>query len=135
MFFAYDKKKSINVNFPFKRIMTPYMMPDTASCPIDFSTHMTEWEPGGQVDEHFHANGMEVMYCLSGCGTASVNDNVFNLTENTMIAAAPGEKHCIKNTGSTTLRVLCIFSPPVTADELRKRAESAINKYQKNSSQ
>ena len=30
-----------------------------------------------------------------------------------MIAAAPGELHCIKNTGDELLQAVCIFSPPV----------------------
>ena len=47
-----------------------------------------------------------------------------------MIAAAPGERHCIKNTGDTPLRCLCIFAPPTTAEELRRRAQSAVDASQ-----
>ncbi len=131
MYFTYDKERSIPVPFPFSRIMTPYMTPDTADCHLDFSIHMTEWEPGAQVDEHSHADAMEAMYCLSGSGTATVGDQEYPLDPDTMIAAAPGEAHCIRNTGSTPLRVLCIFSPPVTAEGLRKRAEDAVAEYEK----
>lgn len=38
--------------------MTPYMTKDTADGPIDFSVHMTEWEPGAEVDEHLHDGAM-----------------------------------------------------------------------------
>lgn len=130
MYFAYDPAQGIQVDEPYRRVMVPYMMTDTASCPIDFSVHLTEWEPGGQVDEHCHEGAMEVMYCVSGHGTASVNGQVYDLTENSMIAAAPGERHCIKNTGDTPLRCLCIFSPPTTAEELRRRAQSAVDASQ-----
>lgn len=127
MYFSYDLDRAIRVDKPFQRIMMPYMMPDTASCPIDFSVHLTEWNPGSQVDEHMHESAMEVMYCVSGCGVASVGDEVFELVPNSMIAAAPGELHCIKNTGDEPLRCLCIFSPPTSAEALRKRAQDAVD--------
>lgn len=129
MYFRYDNERSISVPFPFSRVMTPYMMPDTASCPVNFSIHLTEWEPGAEVDEHAHPDGMEAMYCISGSGVATVDADEYPLTANTMIAAAPGERHQIKNTGSEPLRVLCIFSPPVTADSLRQRAQDAVDEY------
>lgn len=126
MYFVYDPARGIPVDKPYQRVMMPYMMPDTASCPIDFSVHLTEWGPGSQVDEHCHEDALEVMYCVSGCGLASVGDQIYKLEENSMIAAAPGELHCIKNTGSEMLRCLCIFSPPTTAEDLRRRAEAAV---------
>ena len=45
MFFTYDAKNGIKVPEPFNRVMTPIMTTDTASDPIDFSIHMTEWAP------------------------------------------------------------------------------------------
>jgi len=126
MYFNYDPSRGIHVDKPYQRIMTPYMMPDTATCPIDFSIHLTEWEPGSQVDEHMHEAAMEVMYCIAGHGVASVNDEEFELVPNSMIAAAAGEIHCIKNTGDSTLKCLCIFSPPTTAEALRQRAVAAV---------
>ena len=47
-----------------------------------------------------------------------------------MIAAAPGELHCIKNTGDELLQAVCIFSPPVTGEELRRRAQDAVDAAQ-----
>ena len=126
MFFTYDSAKSIHVEKPYQRVMTPYMTPDTTSYPIDFSVHITEWAPGSQVDEHMHPDSMEAMYCLSGHGTASVGDQVYDLVPDSMIVAAPGQLHCIKNTGDVLLRCLCIFSPPTTAESQRRRAAEAV---------
>ena len=126
MYFTYDPTKSIHVAEPYQRTLTPYMMPDTASCPINFSVHLTEWAPGSQVDEHLHPGAMEAMYCLSGHGTASVEDQIYDLTPDAMIVAAPGQLHCIKNTGDIPLGCLCIFSPPTTAEELDRRAAEAV---------
>ena len=126
MYFSYDPSQSIHVEKPYQRIITPYMMPDTASCPIDFSVHLTEWAPGSQVDEHLHPTAMEAMYCISGQGVASVGEQTYDLIPDSMIVAAPGELHCIKNTGDTPLRCLCIFSPPTTAEGLSSRAAEAV---------
>ena len=131
MYFSYDKSRGIFVDKPFQRVMIPYMMPDTADCPINFSIHLTEWEPGSKVDEHLHEGAMEAMYCVSGHGTASVGDKVYDLVPNSMIAAAPGELHCIENTGSETLQCICIFSPPTTAKGLRDRAQGAVDAAKK----
>lgn len=132
MFFSYDENLSIHVPFPFSRIMTPFMTTDTADGKIDFSVHMTEWESGAQVDEHMHTDSTEAMYCLSGSGSASVGENMYDLKPNTMITALPGQLHWIKNTGTETLKVLCIFSPAISAAGLRERAENAVKEYQKN---
>ncbi|MCI8649625.1 MAG: cupin domain-containing protein [Anaerotruncus sp.] len=125
MYFTYDLARGINVEKPYQRMMMPYMMPDTASCPVNFSVHLTEWDPGSQVDEHLHEAAIEAMFCISGHGTASIGDQVYEFSENSMIAAAPGELHCIKNTGNEVLRCLCVFSPPMTASGLRQRAKQA----------
>lgn len=130
MYFKYDESRGIQVDKPFRRMMMPYMMPDTASCPINFSVHLTQWEPGSQVDEHAHPDAMEVMYCISGHGVASVGDETYEFCKNSMIAAAPGELHCIKNTGDKLLQAVCIFSPPVTGEELRRRAQDAVDAAQ-----
>ena len=42
MYFKYDKNRSIEVPYPFSRIMTPFMTSDSATGKIDFSVHMTE---------------------------------------------------------------------------------------------
>ncbi len=129
MFFKYDKKNGINVPSPFNRTMTPIMTTDQISQPIDFSVHMTEWAPKAKVDEHVHSDATEVMYCLSGKGKATVDGIEYTLEPDSMITALPGMKHQIINTGNKTLRVLCIFSPAVSGNELKQRAEKAVEEY------
>ncbi len=126
MYFNYDDCEGIHVEYPYKRVMTPMMMPDTADAPLNYSVHMTEWEPGSQVDDHLHPDAMETMFCIAGHGKASCNGQEYDLVPGSMITAAPGEMHCIKNTGDELLRCVCIFSPPTTAEGLRKRAEEAV---------
>ncbi len=134
MFFEYDENNGIQVPAPFNRVMTPFMTTDTTSHTLPFSVHMTEWEPGCQVDPHLHENAMEAMYFLSGTARAMVNDEWYDCRPHSMIVADKMEPHCIINTGSEKLRVLCIFSPAVSAEDLRSRAMEAVKKYEEEQS-
>lgn len=126
MYLKYDEKNAIKVPSPFNRKMTPIMTTDIEKRPIDFSIHMTEWEEGAEVDEHKHDDATEAMYCLSGSGKASINGVWYDFVPDSMICALPGEMHQIRNTGKGVLRALCIFSPAVSGEGLRKRAEDAV---------
>ena len=126
MYFSYESAEKISIPQPFRRTIVPYMTPETADCPIDFSVHITEWAPGDQVDNHCHGDAMEVMFCMAGHGTAWVDGQAYDLRPNSMIAAAAGQMHCIRNTGDQLLQCLCIFSPPTTAQGLRRRAMDTV---------
>ena len=129
MYYKYDSKNSIAVPKPYKRYMTPlFMGDDDKITETNFSTHITEWEPGCEIDLHEHPTGMEAMYCISGEGVASVNGKDYPFVPGSMIVAPPGISHKISNTGTEMLRVFCVFSPPVTGESLRKRAMEAVNK-------
>lgn len=130
MFFRFDRETNgIIVPSPFNRIMTPIMTAEMIDHPIAFSIHMTEWPSGAEVDEHAHPDATEVMYCLSGYGIASVDGIEYDFVPDSMISAFPGQSHRIRNTGTENLKVLCIFSPPVTGEELRFRAKKAVDDY------
>ncbi|MGE4284360.1 MAG: cupin domain-containing protein [Clostridia bacterium] len=126
MYFNYKDSKSIKVPHPFSRIITPIFMGDTSEYSTNFSVHITEWEPGCRIDLHSHPTGMEAMYLMSGKGKAFIDGKEYDFVPDSMIVAAPGAKHCIENTGNEVLRVLCVFSPPVTAKGLEERAIQAI---------
>lgn len=128
MFYEYKKENSIHVPAPFKRIITPlFMKDDDIIVDANFSVHLTEWEPGCEIDEHFHPDGMEAMYLMSGKGLAVIDGKNYEFKPDSMIVAPPGISHKIVNTGEELLRVLCIFSPPVTGQSLKARAMEAVN--------
>ena len=126
MYFNYKDAQGIVIPQPYSRTMTPLFMGDTSECPTNFSVHVTEWEPGCRVDLHNHPSGMEAMYCMAGNGKAYVQGKAYDFSPDSMIVAAPGEEHWIENTGQETLRVLCVFSPPVRTQELKERAFQAV---------
>ena len=127
MYYVYDKAQSIVIPAPFNRAITPvFMGDDDIIKETNFSIHLTEWEPGCEIDLHNHEDGMEAMYCMSGKGEAMVNGEWHPFVPDSMIVAPPKVDHKIRNTGEETLRVLCVFSPPVTGASLRARAMEAV---------
>jgi len=132
MYFKFDREKNgIKVSEPFNRVITPIMTSDLTDRKIDFSVHMTEWDEGMKVDLHSHCDATEVMYCLEGDGIAMLEDKEYKFKPDSMICALPGMKHQIINTGKGVLKVLCMFSPPVSGKDLKDRAEKSIEEYRK----
>lgn len=132
MYIEFDARNSISVPEPYKRVLTTYLMPETAPIPLPFSVHLCEWEPGQQNDMHAHKVETEVMYVLSGHGKAFNNGEEVALAPGGMLVAAPGEEHVIINNSGETLRLLCIFSPPTTRAALKERADQAQAEYNAN---
>ena len=127
MYYNYDTSESIQIPAPFGRTITPMFMDDDPQITeTNFSVHMTEWEPGCQVDNHTHADSMEAMYCISGTGIAQVNGTEYPFAPGATIGAPPHVTHQITNTGTELLRVLCIFSPACTGKDLKDRAMKTI---------
>jgi mannose-6-phosphate isomerase-like protein (cupin superfamily) len=131
MYFKYDEKNGINVPEPFNRMMTPLMVKDNVERELPFSVHYTEWQPGSCIDAHIHENAMEMMFCVSGKAKAMVNGEWFDLVPDSMIVADKYDEHSIVNDGDELLRVLCVFSPAISAKDLRDRAFAAIENAKK----
>ena len=135
MYYQYEKENTIAVPEPFKRYITPlFMADDPVIKETNFSVHITEWEPGCKIDLHAHPDAMEAMYCMSGEGRVKIDGKEYPFTPGSMIVAPPTITHEIENTGKEMLRVFCVFSPPVTGEDLRKRAYAAVEEA-KNQSQ
>ena len=125
MYLSYEPGNNIYVPEPYERVLTPYLTTENAPCPLSFSVHLCEWEPGRKNDLHTHADATEAMFVLSGSGTALCGGETVSLNPGGLLVAPPGEAHVIENTGTENLRLLCIFSPPVSAESLRERAALA----------
>lgn len=66
--------------------------------------------PPGRAPEHSHPYD-EVVLILDGAGVAHANGTSQALAPGTCIHLPPGVRHCLENTGTTTLRVLGVFHP------------------------
>ncbi len=125
MFGQYDPNRTVHVCEPYKRRITPVYMTDTVPRDIEFSVHVTEWEPGCVIEPHSHDYGTEAMYCMEGKGTCLLNGEQREFVPGVVMVAHTGDTHEIRNTGDTLLRVLCVFSPPVSSESFKERAAVA----------
>lgn len=133
IYYKYDENNSIHIPAPFCRTITPvFMKDDFCITDCNFSIHITEWPAGSEIDEHFHPDSFEAMYLMSGTGKCIINDEEHDFIPDSMIVAPPNVNHKIMNTGQEVLRVLCVFSPPITGESLKKRAMEAVIESQNN---
>ncbi|MGE5542581.1 MAG: cupin domain-containing protein [Bacillota bacterium] len=72
---------------------------------------------GSRIPEHVHENEEEAMYIISGEGRLVINggEETYDVKAGTAIFAAVGQKHEIINTGSTELKLVWAYSPPLAA--------------------
>jgi quercetin dioxygenase-like cupin family protein len=74
----------------------------------NFCMRVFEVEPGSSTPQHSHPWEHEV-FILSGQGTAVSKEGETTFNEGSVIFVAPDEPHCFINTGSQTLRFICLI--------------------------
>jgi len=77
-----------------------------------FAMRLFELEPGGATPLHAHPWEHEV-FVLAGSGAVWREGADVPVEEGTAVFVPAEEKHCFKNTGTRTMRFLCMV--PVTA--------------------
>ena len=68
-------------------------------------------QPGATTALHRHRVTEEVYHVAQGSGTMTLGDEVFEVASGDTICIPPGTAHCIENTGSEPLRILCACAP------------------------
>ncbi len=89
--------------------------------------------PGSSTGLHQHGSD-EIMYVVSGEGEAieivEGKQTVTKIKPGYVIRTTPGIQHEIKNTGSTTLELFCVFIPPLpTAGAVAEAINKAKEYY------
>ena len=74
----------------------------------NFAVRHFEIEPGGYSPYHSHPWEHEI-FVLEGNGTAIGNKEVEAISVGDLISIPAGETHQIKNTGKSTLKILCMI--------------------------
>ena len=69
-------------------------------------------QPGQRTHLHQHQQSEELYHITAGEGHMTLGGEYFSVTVGDTVCIAPGTPHCIENTGSETLRILCMCSPP-----------------------
>jgi len=89
-----------------KGVKVRWLISDKDKAP-NFAMRLFEVEPGGHSPLHTHDWEHEV-YILEGDGVATDGEKEIKIKSGSVIYVAPNEKHQFKNTGSGTLKFLCM---------------------------
>ncbi len=74
----------------------------------NFIMRLFEIGPGGQTPFHIHDWEHE-MFVLAGRGVCVLEGREVPLAPDDAVFMPGGEKHCFRNTGDETLRVICLI--------------------------
>lgn len=110
---------------PYERLVKVIMAPDTQEDVKDISITMGIIAPNSRNDLHVHENGVEVLYIVTGYGKAVVGDTIYDLKANHLIIAPKGVPHQQINESAETMRMLAIWTPAVSGEEVVERALNA----------
>jgi quercetin dioxygenase-like cupin family protein len=74
----------------------------------NFAMRQFEIEPGGHTPRHHHDYEHEV-YVLEGTGIVTEGDEAHPLKPGDVVFVQPNDVHQFRNTGSKTLKMLCLI--------------------------
>lgn len=83
----------------------------------NFAMRQFEVAPGGHTPKHHHPYEHEV-FVLEGEGTVLEGDAVHALRAGDTVYVPPGQVHQFRNTGSTTMKFLCLVPNSVTTGKV-----------------
>ncbi|MEC4985334.1 MAG: ectoine synthase [Oscillatoria sp. PMC 1068.18] len=73
-------------------------------------------------------NHLETCYCIEGEGEIeTMNGVVYPITTGTMYALDEHDKHYLR--AKTTMRLVCVFSPPLKGNESHQLTDSSESSY------
>jgi len=100
---------------PYSRTIKVLLAPDQFGVEeLTFSFALID--PGGQTDYHAH-DRPELIYVVSGQGISICEDEAIEVQEDVVLWVPAGERHQMKNTSASILKLATVFIPPYTAKE------------------
>jgi mannose-6-phosphate isomerase-like protein (cupin superfamily) len=73
--------------------------------------------PGARTALHLHRATEEIYHITQGAGLMRLGDETFAVAAGDTIAIAPGTPHCVNNTGTEPMKILCACSPAYSHDD------------------
>jgi mannose-6-phosphate isomerase-like protein (cupin superfamily) len=73
--------------------------------------------PGKKTVLHWHRASEELYHITSGEGLMTLGNEQFPVATGDTVAIAPATAHCIENTGTEVLVILCCCSPPYSHED------------------
>ena len=119
-----SKLDAVKIPEPFERLIKVYLAPDTQDIVKDISITMGIIYPHCQNDLHCH-EGFELLYIISGYGQAVLGDQTYELKADSLMVCPPGVMHRQINNSDETMKMLAIWTPAVTKEEVLDRAMTA----------
>ena len=74
-------------------------------------------DPGARTILHRHHQTEEFYHLLAGSGLMTLGDDAFPVGVGDTVVIAAGTAHCIENTGSSELVLLCCCAPAYSDDD------------------
>ena len=68
-------------------------------------------EPGAKTRLHRHRSTEEIYHVSAGEGVLKVGEERFKVAAGDTVCIPPGTPHCVENTGTVPLRILCACAP------------------------
>ncbi|MEZ4528685.1 MAG: cupin domain-containing protein [Desulfobacterales bacterium] len=76
-----------------------------------------EIPPGSLTRLHRHVHTEELYHILTGNGLMHLGDERFAVESGDTVCIRPGTPHQIRNTGETSLKILCCCCPPYSHED------------------
>lgn len=73
--------------------------------------------PGAQTALHRHRLTEEIYHITAGEGMMTLGERQFAVAAGDTVCIAPGLPHCVANTGTTSLKILCACAPAYTHED------------------
>jgi mannose-6-phosphate isomerase-like protein (cupin superfamily) len=73
--------------------------------------------PGAATRLHRHHESEELYHITTGHGRMMLGDQHFAVWPGDTVCIPPGAPHCIENTGTEPLHILCCCAPPYAHDD------------------
>lgn len=121
------KVRGIKILKPCERTLKIVMSPETTD--TKELTYLVSIIPSNSTTcSHAH-DVNEIMYVASGRGDCIIGGRKSTVQSDSVIFAPKKVEHEIKNTGEETLKLICVFFPPLKpVDHIRDAIEAAKEK-------
>lgn len=74
-------------------------------------------QPGATTALHKHIKSEEIYHIIHGEGQLTLGEKTFPVASGDTVAILPGTSHCIENTGTQELHLLCCCAPAYSDDD------------------
>ena len=85
----------------------------TAGTPPLAGINRVQVPPDGVIGSHHHVQATETVYVLSGASVLTLGGEDHSFNAGQVVAIPAGLEHALRNAGTATVELLCIFTPPL----------------------